>query len=156
MRDVREYARCDLTHHIEDERCAFTRLPSPFPSCLVAGRNDARRAGGRAQCDLTRTHPAGFTKFATDEVPRRRANVPGLGPRRNPLDERNPTTAVPDDLRAGERVELVRVGDAAVDVNPGDHGTVMHVDPLLIVVFDAGPIIGILPDLGDAVKRVGS
>ncbi len=72
------------------------------------------------------------------------------------MDERNPTTAVPDDLRAGERVELVRVGDAAVDVNPGDHGTVMHVDPLLIVVFDAGPIIGILPDLGDAVKRVGS
>jgi hypothetical protein len=72
------------------------------------------------------------------------------------MTDQNATTAIPENLRPGERVELVRVGDVVTDVNPGDHGTVMHTAPMLIVVFDAGPILGILPDLGDAVKRVGS
>jgi hypothetical protein len=62
----------------------------------------------------------------------------------------------PPDLRAGERVELIGLGDAVLDVKVGDRGTVMHTAPMLIVVFDAGPILGILPDLGDAVKRVGA
>jgi Domain of unknown function (DUF4314) len=71
------------------------------------------------------------------------------------MDDQNATTSGADDLKPGERIELVRISDAVTDVKVGDHGTVMHVAPLLIVVFDAGPILGILPDLGDAVKRVG-
>jgi len=71
------------------------------------------------------------------------------------MDNRNPTTALPADLRPGERVELVALGDTVDLVQVGDRGTVKHVAPMLVVVFDAGPIMGILPDLGDEVRRVG-
>ncbi len=40
-------------------------------------------------------------------------------------------------------------------LRPGEHGTVTHVHPMLIVIFDTGPMIGILPQFGDEVRRVG-
>jgi hypothetical protein len=68
------------------------------------------------------------------------------------MDGNDPTTG---DLRPGERVELVALGEALLGLEPGERGTVAHVEPLLIIVFDTGPMIGILPQFGDEVRRVG-
>lgn len=62
-----------------------------------------------------------------------------------------------DNWQPGDRVVLVHTKDPYTDLEPGDEGTVASYHPLtgqLLVDWDSGSRLIMLPDAGDIVERV--
>lgn len=62
-----------------------------------------------------------------------------------------------DDWQPGDRVVLVHTNDPYTDLEPGDEGIVTSYHPLtgqLMVDWDTGSRLIMLPDAGDIVERV--
>jgi hypothetical protein len=68
-----------------------------------------------------------------------------------------------EEFKAGERVELVSTSDAYTRLRPGARGTVLAVrgcdaypEPAIVVAWDDGSSLAMLPDSGDQIRRVGA
>ncbi|MFI6813191.1 DUF4314 domain-containing protein [Nonomuraea sp. NPDC050328] len=62
-----------------------------------------------------------------------------------------------NDFAPGDRVELVATADRYTGLQPGDQGTVIHVEQMggVAVRWDSGAVLGMLPDQGDDIRRTG-
>ncbi|MFI6317365.1 DUF4314 domain-containing protein [Nonomuraea sp. NPDC050556] len=60
-----------------------------------------------------------------------------------------------DDFAPGDRVELVATADRYTGLQPGEHGTVIRVEPMggVAVRWDSGAVLGMLPDQGDEIRH---
>jgi hypothetical protein len=63
-----------------------------------------------------------------------------------------------DDLKQGDRVELVHTDDDVTKLKPGDLGTFQRHGPDggLSIAWDSGSNLRMLPDEGDVVRKVTS
>jgi Domain of unknown function (DUF4314) len=61
-----------------------------------------------------------------------------------------------DDLKKGDRVELVRTDDDLTKLRPGDRGTFRRYDGDggISVDWDSGSGLRLLPEFGDQLRRV--
>jgi hypothetical protein len=66
-------------------------------------------------------------------------------------------------LQAGERVELVATTDRYTSLEPGARGTVLAVrgrdtypEPAILVAWDDGSSLAMLPETGDEIRKVGA
>ncbi|WP_184968960.1 DUF4314 domain-containing protein [Nonomuraea endophytica] len=61
------------------------------------------------------------------------------------------------DFVPGDRVEFIATTDPYSRLQPGDRGNVIRVDPMggVAVRWDSGAVLGMLPDQGDEIRRIG-